>query len=480
MAPDHQPPARHRQAVPRRRPRRRAPDAARRLASAGRGLRGGPSRRARGRAARRPRATPRRSRPMAADGDADRRRLGQRDGRAVAGAHTVGSRGHRRASAHRSAALLVPRPGTGGGRAWACRTPATSGRSSVPPTPAARPACCSTPTPPIRGAGRRCAPSMGSAFRLPVLRDAEAPATPERLAGRGPGHRRHRPQRRRGSAHARPHRAARVRDGRRRDRACRRTSSRPPTFASAFPCAPGRVAERRRRGGTPGVRGRAPARSTADEPVRLRAASPSIPSTVPLAERMRPRTLDEIVGQDEVIGARPSAARDDRARPAAVDHPLGPAGHRQDHARAADRRPHPRRLRRLQRRARRHQGGQGGDGRRRGAPAPTGHAAPSSSSTRSTASTRRSRTPSCRASRAGDIVLIGATTENPSFEVNAALLSRSKVFVLKPLDETAIVTHPSPRPRGRGARSRTRARRGRRRRAAARWPASPTATPARR
>jgi putative ATPase len=30
----------------------------------------------------------------------------------------------------------------------------------------------------------------------------------------------------------------------------------------------------------------------------------------------------------------------------------------------------------------------------------------------------------------GDIVLIGATTENPSFEVNAALLSRSKVFVL--------------------------------------------------
>src|SRR5215217_5796388 len=39
---------------------------------------------------------------------------------------------------------------------------------------------------------------------------------------------------------------------------------------------------------------------------------------------------------------------------------------------------------------------------------------------------------------AGDIVLIGATTENPSFEVNAALLSRSKVFVLKALDPTAI------------------------------------------
>ena len=39
----------------------------------------------------------------------------------------------------------------------------------------------------------------------------------------------------------------------------------------------------------------------------------------------------------------------------------------------------------------------------------------------------------------GDIVLIGATTENPSFEVNAALLSRSKVFVLKSLSEDAIV-----------------------------------------
>jgi putative ATPase len=34
---------------------------------------------------------------------------------------------------------------------------------------------------------------------------------------------------------------------------------------------------------------------------------------------------------------------------------------------------------------------------------------------------------------AGDIILVGATTENPSFEVNAALLSRSKVFVLHAL-----------------------------------------------
>jgi putative ATPase len=41
---------------------------------------------------------------------------------------------------------------------------------------------------------------------------------------------------------------------------------------------------------------------------------------------------------------------------------------------------------------------------------------------------------------AGDIVLIGATTENPSFEVNSALLSRSKVYVLKALGTPEIVT----------------------------------------
>lgn len=38
----------------------------------------------------------------------------------------------------------------------------------------------------------------------------------------------------------------------------------------------------------------------------------------------------------------------------------------------------------------------------------------------------------------GIITLIGATTENPSFEVNAALLSRCQVFILKSLDENAL------------------------------------------
>ena len=40
----------------------------------------------------------------------------------------------------------------------------------------------------------------------------------------------------------------------------------------------------------------------------------------------------------------------------------------------------------------------------------------------------------------GSIILIGATTENPSFEVNGALLSRCKVFVLKQLSEEDIVS----------------------------------------
>ena len=40
----------------------------------------------------------------------------------------------------------------------------------------------------------------------------------------------------------------------------------------------------------------------------------------------------------------------------------------------------------------------------------------------------------------GDITLVGATTENPSFEVTSALLSRSRVFVLKPLTQKDLET----------------------------------------
>lgn len=40
----------------------------------------------------------------------------------------------------------------------------------------------------------------------------------------------------------------------------------------------------------------------------------------------------------------------------------------------------------------------------------------------------------------GDVTLVGATTENPSFEVNSALISRTRLFVLSPLKSTDIIS----------------------------------------
>src|SRR4029453_1668554 len=40
----------------------------------------------------------------------------------------------------------------------------------------------------------------------------------------------------------------------------------------------------------------------------------------------------------------------------------------------------------------------------------------------------------------GTIVLVGATTENPSFELNSALLSRASVLTFKRLDDAAVET----------------------------------------
>ena len=53
----------------------------------------------------------------------------------------------------------------------------------------------------------------------------------------------------------------------------------------------------------------------------------------------------------------------------------------------------------------------------------------------------------------GSIILVGATTENPSFEINSALLSRCKVFILKALDEndlTRLLRHAIESPKGLG------------------------------
>lgn len=53
----------------------------------------------------------------------------------------------------------------------------------------------------------------------------------------------------------------------------------------------------------------------------------------------------------------------------------------------------------------------------------------------------------------GSIILVGATTENPSFEINSALLSRCKVFVMKALEEedlTGLLYHAITSPKGFG------------------------------
>lgn len=60
-------------------------------------------------------------------------------------------------------------------------------------------------------------------------------------------------------------------------------------------------------------------------------------------------------------------------------------------------------------------------------------------SMKSIALIRHNKMPFCAFVERGSITLIGATTENPSFEVNSALLSRAKVFVLHSLSTDDII-----------------------------------------
>ena len=206
------------------------------------------------------------------------------------------------------------------------------------------------------------------------------------------------------------------------------------------------------------------------------AARTSAAEDAPLAVRMRPRALDELVGQEHLLGAGLDAAHRDRV------------------GRAAQRRSSTGRRAPARRRWR-----GSSPAPRRGAfeeesAVNAGRAEVRAVIERAARAPPRDRPaddllprrdpplqqgPAGRAAaggRGGPVTLIGATTENPYFEVNSALLSRSQIYELRPLEPDGVARAAragAGRPRARDrrpARDRRRGARAARRRAPAATP----------
>ena len=179
------------------------------------------------------------------------------------------------------------------------------------------------------------------------------------------------------------------------------------------------------------------------------AASPAPDARGPLADRMRPRTLDEVVGQDHLLGAGrvlrtalergelhsmilwgpPGSGKTTLA--SLMAHVAGArfvafsavlSGVKEIRQVIADAEAHQR------------------DVRRTAPGAPARRAATVLFVDEIHRFNRAQQDAFLPHVERGPIVLIGATTENPSFEVNAALLSRCRVYVLQALGEPELAT----------------------------------------
>ena len=84
--------------------------------------------------------------------------------------------------------------------------------------------------------------------------------------------------------------------------------------------------------------------------------------------------------------------------------------------------------------------------------------------------------PSCPSSRTARSIFIGATTENPAFALNNALLSRARVYVLKPLADQDLVAILSARASRSGAGARRTADQSLAKPNCSTWPAAPMVT----